>query len=76
MKLLTLFALACGMTGSGLAAMPTCYESVNSVTWLVQNIDAVKPGWVSLGLTDIQEYPNIVMTGQDHGKPVSCGPGK
>ncbi len=70
MKLLTLFALAFGMTGSGLAAMPTCYESANSVTWLVQNIDAVKPGWVSLGMTDIQEYPNILMTGQDHGKPV------
>ena len=50
--------------------MPACYKSVNSVTWLVQNVDLAKQGWIALGLSDIHEYPDVVLTGQDHGKPV------
>jgi hypothetical protein len=49
MKLLGFLALACTFTGLGFGEMPAYYRSVNSVTWLVQNIDVVKPGWVSLG---------------------------
>jgi catechol 2,3-dioxygenase-like lactoylglutathione lyase family enzyme len=70
MKLLSCFALCCALTASARAEMPDYYKTVNSVTWLVQDIDVVKPGWVSLGLRDVQEYPNVVLTGQDHGKPV------
>ena len=50
--------------------MPGFYKTVNRVTWLVQNVDLAKQGWVPLGLTDIHEYPDVVLTGQDHGKPV------
>jgi hypothetical protein len=50
--------------------MPSCYKQVNRVTWLVQNVDLAKQVWIALGLSDIHEYPNIVLTGQDHGKPV------
>ena len=53
--------------------MPKCprfYKSVNRVIWLVQNVDLAKQGWIPLGLTDIHEYPDVVLTGQDHGKPV------
>jgi catechol 2,3-dioxygenase-like lactoylglutathione lyase family enzyme len=71
MKLLGFLALACTFTGLGFGEMPAYYRSVNSVTWLVQNIDVVKPGWVSLGLSDVHEYPDVVLTGQDHGKPVT-----
>jgi Glyoxalase/Bleomycin resistance protein/Dioxygenase superfamily len=70
MKLLSYLAIFCALSVSGYGEMPQFYKSVNSVTWLVQNIDVVKPGWVALGMSDIQEYPNIAMTGQDHGKPI------
>ena len=39
MKLLSYFALSCALAGTGFAEMPSCYKSVNRVTWLVQNID-------------------------------------
>jgi len=70
MKILSCFVLFCTLTGTASAQMPGFYKSVNSVTWLVQNIDLVKPGWISLGLSDIQEYPDVELTGQYHGKPV------
>jgi hypothetical protein len=70
MKLLRQFALACTLAGTGYAQMPNCYQSVNSVTWLVQDIDAVKPGWIALGLSDIHEYRDVVLTGKYRGKPV------
>jgi len=43
---------------------------VNRVVWLVQNVDRAKQAWIPLGLNDIHEYPDVVLTGQDHGKPV------
>jgi hypothetical protein len=70
MKLLSCLALCCALSSAAHAEMPAFYKTVNSVTWLVQNIDVVKPGWVSLGLTDINEYPDVVVTGSDHGKPI------
>ncbi len=70
MKLLCYFALACALAGTGYAQMPDYYKSVNSVTWLVQDIDAVKPGWISLGLSDIHEYRDVVLTGKYRDKPV------
>ena len=70
MKILSYFALVCALAGTGYAEMPSCYKSVNRVTWLVQNVDLAKQGWIQLGLSDIHEYPDVVLTGQDHGKPV------
>ena len=70
MKLLSYFVLVSALAGIGHAEMPACYKSVNRVIWLVQNVDLAKQGWIPLGLTDIHEYPDVVVTGQDHGKPV------
>ncbi len=70
MKLLSYFALVCALAGTGHAEMPDYYKSVNRVVWLVQNVDLAKQGWIPLGLSDIHEYPDVVLTGQDHGKPV------
>lgn len=44
---------------------------VNKVTWVVEDIDKVRAAWVALGLSDIEEYPNIQLVGQYHGKPVT-----
>ncbi len=67
---LFLATLLCALAGSGYAEMPSCYKAVNRVTWLVQNVDLARQAWIPLGLSDIHEYPNIVLTGQYHGKPV------
>jgi hypothetical protein len=51
--------------------LPDYYKTVNRVTWVVGNIDKVRPPWVALGLSDIEEYPNIELTGEFRGKPVT-----
>ena len=71
LKLTHCFAIILSLLGTCSAEMPGCYKTVNRVTWLVQDIDKVRPAWVALGLTDIQEYPNITLTGQYHGKPAT-----
>jgi catechol 2,3-dioxygenase-like lactoylglutathione lyase family enzyme len=70
MKILSYLAVACLLAGSASGEMPAFYKRVNRVTWLVQNVDLAKQGWVRLGMTDVHEYPNVVLTGQDHGKPI------
>ena len=70
MKLLRYLTVFCALAGTAYGEMPACYKSVNSVTWLVQNVDLAKQGWIALGLSDIHEYPDVVLTGKDHGKPV------
>jgi hypothetical protein len=54
-----------------MAQLPGYYKTVNRVTWVVGNIDKVRPAWEALGLSDIQEYPNIQLVGQFRGKPVT-----
>ena len=71
MKLLGCFAVLLSLVGSCSAELPSYYKTINRVTWLVQNIDRVRPAWAALGLSDIQEYPNIRLIGEDHGKPVT-----
>lgn len=63
------FAVILSLLGSCSAQLPGYYKTVNRVTWLVQDIDRVRPAWVALGLSDIQEYPNIKLKGEYHGKP-------
>ena len=70
MKLWSYLTVFFALAGNAYAEMPACYKSVNSVTWLVQNVDLAKQGWIALGLSDIHEYPDAVLTGKDHGKPV------
>ncbi len=53
------------------AQLPEYYKTVNRVTWVVGHIDKVRPAWQALGLTDIQEFVNIELTGQYKGKPIS-----
>jgi catechol 2,3-dioxygenase-like lactoylglutathione lyase family enzyme len=53
------------------AQLPDYYKTVNRVTWVVGNIDKVRAAWEALGLTDIQEQPNIQLVGQYRGKPVT-----
>jgi Glyoxalase/Bleomycin resistance protein/Dioxygenase superfamily len=63
------FVVILSLLGSSLAQLPGYYKTVDRVTWLVQDIDKVRPAWVALGLSDIQEYPNIKLRGEYHGKP-------
>jgi hypothetical protein len=53
------------------AQLPALYKNVNRVTWVVENIDLARPQWEKLGLKDIQEFPNIALTGTYEGKPVT-----
>ena len=70
MKLLRCLAVMCFLVGTCHAAqLPDYYQSINRVTWLSQNIDAILPMWIALGMTDIQRYPNLKAVGSDHGKP-------
>src|SRR6202000_1033409 len=71
MKLLGFLALIGALGLSGQAEVPACYQSVNRVVWLVQNVDLAKEAWAKLGLSDMHEYPDVELTGQDHGKPVN-----
>lgn len=51
--------------------LPDYYKKVNRVTWVVGNIDKVRAAWEALGLSGIQEHPNIQLAGQFRGKPVT-----
>ena len=62
--LFSLLAAACS------AQLPDCYKTVNRVTWVVENIDRVRPAWQAMGLSDIREYSNIQLTGEFRGRPV------
>jgi Glyoxalase/Bleomycin resistance protein/Dioxygenase superfamily len=57
--------------GTCRAQLPRYYKTVNRVTWVVENIDKVRPAWEALGLSDIKEYPNIRLTGQFRTRPVT-----
>jgi catechol 2,3-dioxygenase-like lactoylglutathione lyase family enzyme len=66
---LSFFAVAAlFLTGSGQAQTPDIYKTVNRVTWVVNNIDIVRPAWEKFGLKDIQEYPNTALEVTYKGK--------
>ena len=56
------------LASSAWAQTPAVYKTVNRVTWVVTNIDEVRPAWEAYGLTDIQEYPNVALTMTYKGK--------
>lgn len=59
------------LAGVCAAQLPEYYKTVNRVTWVVNNLDRIRPAWEALGLTDVQPYVNIELTGQYRGKPVT-----
>ena len=59
------------LASAGSAQVPDYYKKVNRVTWVVENIDKVRPAWEAIGLTDIREYPNIQLAGQFRGNQVT-----
>ncbi len=71
MRLLRCLVVVLSIAGTCSAQLPDYYKTVNRVTWVVRNIDKVRPAWEALGLSDIQEYPNIQLVGEFRGKPVT-----
>lgn len=71
MKLLRCLATALLLVCTCSAQLPDYYKKVNRVTWVVENIDKVRPAWEALGLSDIQEYPNIQLVGRFRGNPIT-----
>ena len=71
MRLSGCLAAVLSLTVTCLAQLPDYYKTVNRVTWVVGNIDKVRPAWTALGLSDIKEYVNIHLVGEYHGKPVT-----
>src|SRR5262245_27956289 len=70
-KLIRCLAVVFSLAGTCSAQVPAYYKTVNRVTWVVGNIDKVRAAWERLGLSGIQEYPNIQLVGQFRGKPVT-----
>ncbi|HET6900138.1 MAG TPA: VOC family protein, partial [Vicinamibacteria bacterium] len=62
-----LFSLA----GVCSAEVPGLYKTVDRVTWVVENIDKVRPALEALGLSGIEEYPNIRLMGEFRGKAIT-----
>jgi hypothetical protein len=71
LRLFRCIAVAFSLAGTCPAQLPGYYKTVNRVTWVVGNIDKVRPAWEALGLSDIQEYPNTQLVGEFRGKPVT-----
>jgi hypothetical protein len=59
------------LAGTCLAQTPDYYKTVSRVTWVVENIDRVRPLLEKAGLANIQEFPNIQLVGTYRGKPVT-----
>jgi hypothetical protein len=60
------FAMTCSAT-----ELPKCYQSMNRVTWIVQNVDRVSAAWKPLGLSDIKQSAHVQFSGEYRGKPVT-----
>ncbi|MFN7939650.1 MAG: VOC family protein [Bryobacteraceae bacterium] len=55
-----------------MAQLPDFYSKVNRVTWVVENIDKVRPAWEALGLREIERHVNIQLTGHYRGTPLTA----
>ena len=72
MKLLRCFVVVlCFAISCSAAELPKCYQSMNHVTWIVQNADQVSAAWKALGLSDIKESVRVQFSGEYRGKPVT-----
>src|SRR5258706_76278 len=70
-RLLRSFVVLFSLAGMCSAQVPGLYKTVNRVTWVVENIDKVRPAWAALGLSGIEEYPNIQLIGRFRGKAIT-----
>ena len=61
-----LFAMTCSA-----AELPKCYQSMNRVTWIVQDVDHVSAAWKALDFPTFGQSPHIQFTGEYQGKPVA-----
>ena len=71
MRPLRPFVILFSLAGICSAQVPGLYKTVDRVTWVVENIDKVRPAWAALGLSGIEEYPNIRLIGQFRGKAIT-----
>jgi hypothetical protein len=71
LRLLRCFVVVFFLVGTCSAQLPDYYKTVNRVTWVVGNIDKVRAAWTAMGLSDLDEYPNIQLVGQFRGTPVT-----
>ena len=71
MKIFSCVAVALYLAATCSAELPGFYSTVNRITWLVADLDHSKQGWIPLGMSDIQEYPEVLFAGEFHGKPVT-----
>jgi catechol 2,3-dioxygenase-like lactoylglutathione lyase family enzyme len=69
--LLLCFVLMWVLQGVSYGQLPEFYSSVNRVTWIVPNVDAILPSWIALGMTDVHKYEDLTGVGTDHGKPAT-----
>lgn len=53
------------------AQLPEYYQTINRVTWIAQDIEAILPAWIALGMTDVHKYASVKAVGTDHGKPAT-----
>ena len=53
------------------AQLPEYYQTINRVTWITPNIDAILPTWIALGMTDVHKCGELNGGGKDHGKRAS-----
>jgi Glyoxalase/Bleomycin resistance protein/Dioxygenase superfamily len=70
-RLLRSFVVLFSLAGVCSAEVPGLYQTVNRVTWVVENIDKVRPAWAALGLSGIEEHPNVQLIGQYRGKAIT-----
>jgi catechol 2,3-dioxygenase-like lactoylglutathione lyase family enzyme len=61
------------LAGTCRAQLPDYYQTINRVTWIVPNIDAILPTWIALGMTDVHKYGDVKGVGKDHGKRSTIG---
>lgn len=71
MSLVRFLAVAFCLMATCPAQPADYYKTVNRLTWVVGNIDKVRPAWEALGLADVRVYTNVEMTGQFRGKPIT-----
>jgi catechol 2,3-dioxygenase-like lactoylglutathione lyase family enzyme len=71
LRLFCCLLVAFALRGTCSAQPASYYKTVNRVTWVVENIDKVRAAWEALGLSNIEEYPNIQFAGEFRGRPVT-----
>lgn len=59
------------LAGNSFAQLPEYYRTVSRVTWVVENLDKARPAWEAMGLSGVEVFTNVQLTGQFRGKPVT-----